>query len=123
MKPTVTTGDAVKIGLFVTDFDSSKIRFLDDSHRFTAFLEYRLCKGVDLPEQGRVLPGDQPQRPAGLGVALLGAAIDLALVQEGNRGVGGTHDGRQNQRDQRDDTMTKRVVHEREASLNGSDEM
>ena len=41
VKPTVTTGDAVKIGFFVTDFDSSKIRFLDDSHRFSAFLEFR----------------------------------------------------------------------------------
>ena len=42
VKPTVTTGDAVKVGVFVTDFESSKIRFLDDSHRFTAHLEYRL---------------------------------------------------------------------------------
>ena len=41
VKPTVTTDDAVKVGVFVTDFESSKIRFLDDSHRFTAFLEYR----------------------------------------------------------------------------------
>ena len=41
VKPTVTTEERVKIGFFVTDFDSSKIRFLDDSHRFTAFLECR----------------------------------------------------------------------------------
>ena len=41
VKPTVSSRDAVKIGIFVTDFESSKIRFLDDSHRFTAFLEYR----------------------------------------------------------------------------------
>ena len=41
VKPTVSSGDAVKIGFFVTDFESSKIRFLDDSHRFAAFLEYR----------------------------------------------------------------------------------
>ena len=41
VKQTVTTEERVKIGFFVTDFESSKIRFLDDSHRFTAFLEYR----------------------------------------------------------------------------------
>ncbi len=41
VKPTVTTDERVKIGFFVTDFESSKIRFIDDSHRFTAFLEYR----------------------------------------------------------------------------------
>ncbi len=46
VKPTVRAGDAVKIGIFVTDFDSSKIRFLDDSHRFSAFLEYRLKGGA-----------------------------------------------------------------------------
>ena len=45
VKPTVKAGDAVTIGFFVTDFDSSKIRFLDDSHRFTAFLEYRAKGG------------------------------------------------------------------------------
>ena len=38
---TVNPGGVVKIGFFVTDFESSKIRFLDDSHRFTAHLEYR----------------------------------------------------------------------------------
>ena len=42
VKPTVTPEEDVKVGIFVTDFESSKIRFLDDSHRFTAFLEYRL---------------------------------------------------------------------------------
>ena len=41
VKPTVAPDEAVKVGIFVTDFESSKIRFLDDSHRFTAFLEYR----------------------------------------------------------------------------------
>lgn len=41
VKPTVAAGECVTVGFFVTDFDSSKIRFLDDSHRFTAFLEYR----------------------------------------------------------------------------------
>ena len=46
VKPTVTAGDAVKIGFFVTDFESSKIRFLDDTHRFTAFLEYRPAGGA-----------------------------------------------------------------------------
>lgn len=42
VKPTVTPEEDVKVGIFVTDFESSKIRFLDDSHMFTAFLEYRL---------------------------------------------------------------------------------
>ena len=41
VKPTVKAGDVVKVGFFVTDFESSLIRFLDDSHRFTAHLEYR----------------------------------------------------------------------------------
>ena len=45
VRPTVKVGDALKVGFFVTDFDSSKIRFLDDSHRFTASLEYRLKGG------------------------------------------------------------------------------
>ena len=43
--PTVTTEESVKISIFVTDFDSSKIRFLDDSHRFTAYLEYGVQGG------------------------------------------------------------------------------
>ena len=46
VKPTVAAGEPVTIGFFVTDFDSSKIRFLDDSHRFTAHLEYRLEGGA-----------------------------------------------------------------------------
>ena len=46
VKPTVTPEETVKVGIYVTDFDSSKIRFRDDSHRFSAFLEYRQ-KGGD----------------------------------------------------------------------------
>ena len=45
VKPTVTPEEAVKVGFFVTDFASSKVRFLDDSHRFSAFLEYRPVGG------------------------------------------------------------------------------
>ena len=41
VRPTVKAGTPVKVGFYVTDFDHSKVRFLDDSHRFTAFLEYR----------------------------------------------------------------------------------
>ena len=41
VKPTVAPDKEVKVSFYVTDFDSSKIRFLDDSHRFSAFLEYR----------------------------------------------------------------------------------
>ena len=48
VKPTVTPEETVKVGIYVTDFDSSKIRFRDDSHRFSAFLEYRLK--ADRPE-------------------------------------------------------------------------
>ena len=48
VKPTVAPNEVVKIGFFVTDFESSKIRFLDDSHRFTAYLEYR--RKADRPE-------------------------------------------------------------------------
>lgn len=46
VKPTVTPDEDVKIGFFVTDFESSKIRFLDDTHRFSAFLEYRAKGGA-----------------------------------------------------------------------------
>ena len=41
----VTPKENVKVAFYVTDFDSSRIRFLDDSHTFTAFLEYRLRGG------------------------------------------------------------------------------
>jgi len=46
VRPTVTPQDSVKVGIFVTDFESSKIRFLDDSHRFAAYLEYRVRGGA-----------------------------------------------------------------------------
>ncbi len=45
VRPTVTPDREVQVGFFVTDFDSSRIRFLDDSHRFSAFLEYRPVGG------------------------------------------------------------------------------
>lgn len=41
VKPTVTTEEDVKIGVYITDFDASKIRLLDDSHIFTLRIEYR----------------------------------------------------------------------------------
>lgn len=75
VKPTVTAGDSVKIRFFVTDFESSKIRYLDDSHRFSAFLEYRTKGGSstvlsihDLPSGdaefnlGALPPGDYEMR-------------------------------------------------------------
>ncbi len=75
VKPTVTTEEDVKVGIFVTDFESSKIRFLDDSHRFSAFLEYRPVGGEstmltleDLPsgdaefDLGRLPAGDYELR-------------------------------------------------------------
>ena len=46
VKPTVKVGSPVKIAFFVTDFESSKIRFLDDSHRFSVYLEYRFKGGA-----------------------------------------------------------------------------
>ena len=46
VKPTVKVGTDVKIGFYVTDFEQSKIRYLDDSFVFTAFLEYRLRGGA-----------------------------------------------------------------------------
>lgn len=46
VKPTVMEGEDAKLGFFVTDFESSKIRFLDDSHRFQVFLEYRKKGGA-----------------------------------------------------------------------------
>ena len=52
VKPTVTAGENVRVGFFVTDFDSSKIRFLDDSHRFTAYLEFRRREGAAAESNG-----------------------------------------------------------------------
>lgn len=40
VKPVVMSGETVKVGFFTTDWDSSKIRFLDDRFRFDVFLEY-----------------------------------------------------------------------------------
>ena len=40
VKPTVLVGEKVKLEYFVTDWDSSKIRLLDDSFRFDVHLEY-----------------------------------------------------------------------------------
>ena len=40
VKPTVTTEESVALGFYVTDFFQSEIRRFDDSHRFTAHLEY-----------------------------------------------------------------------------------
>ena len=45
VKPTVTPDEVVKVSAYVTDFEHSKIRFLDDSHRFTVYLEYRVRGG------------------------------------------------------------------------------
>lgn len=59
VKPTVVSGETVKVGFFVTDFDSSKVRFVDDSHRFTAFLEYRRKNGASkLLTLGNLKSGD-----------------------------------------------------------------
>ena len=40
VQPTVEEGEPVKIGFYVTDWDHSKVRFLDDSFRFDVFLEF-----------------------------------------------------------------------------------
>lgn len=47
VKPVVSPDETVEIGFFVTDFESSKVRFLDDSHQFAAFLELRPKGGSD----------------------------------------------------------------------------
>ena len=57
--PKVKEGERVKIGFFVTDWDSSKIRFLDDSFRFNVHLEY-FAEGGEAKrlEQQNVHSGD-----------------------------------------------------------------
>ena len=40
VKPKVMATEEASIGYFVTDWDSSKIRFLDDSFRFDIYVEY-----------------------------------------------------------------------------------
>ncbi|MBO5906137.1 MAG: hypothetical protein J6Q84_06950, partial [Kiritimatiellae bacterium] len=38
IKPNVSTKDKIEIGFYVTDWDHSLVRNLDDSHRFDVFL-------------------------------------------------------------------------------------
>lgn len=58
VKPVVTTDEKVALGFFVTDFDSSKIRFLDDSFRFDVFLEVRGPSATKTLAQKGVKSGD-----------------------------------------------------------------
>lgn len=58
VKPTVTTDEKAAIRFFVTDFDSSKVRFLDDSFRFNVFLSLNGPKGEKVLEQKAVKSGD-----------------------------------------------------------------
>lgn len=58
VRPTVVAGETQEIRFFVTDFDSSKIRFLDDTFRFTVFLSVSGPKGVKVHTQKGVKSGD-----------------------------------------------------------------
>ena len=55
VKPVVKTGEKIKLGYYVTDFEQSEIRFKDDSFRFTVFLE---IKGGKTYTQKEVKAGD-----------------------------------------------------------------
>lgn len=58
VKPTVLAGETQEIRFFVTDFDSSKVRFLDDSFRFTMFLAVHGPQGTKVHTQKGVKSGD-----------------------------------------------------------------
>lgn len=58
VRPVVTTDEPAEIGFYVTDFDHSKERFLDDSFRFDVFLDVRGPEGSKVHEQKGVKSGD-----------------------------------------------------------------
>ena len=75
VKPKATTDENVKVGFFVTDWDSSKIRFLDDSFRFDVFLEYRA-------------EGNAPKRLVQKSVKSGDGSFDLGRLPAGDYAVG-----------------------------------
>ena len=65
VEPTVTTKDTVKISFYVTDWDHSKVRFLDDSFRFTVH-----CRWIG--PDGKAHETEQRKVPSGDGAFDLG---------------------------------------------------
>ena len=58
VRPVVTTDEPAEIRYYVTDFDHSKVRFLDDTFRFDIFLDVRGPKGSNVHRQQGVKSGD-----------------------------------------------------------------
>ena len=75
VKPTVLTTEEASLGYFVTDWDSSKIRFLDDSFRFDVFLEYYAASNT-------------PKRLVQKGVKSGDGAFNLGRLPKGKYTVG-----------------------------------
>ena len=65
VEPTVTTKQRVSIPFYVTDWDHSKVRFLDDSFRFTVH-----CRWIG--PDGRAHETEQRKVPSGDGAFDLG---------------------------------------------------
>ena len=74
VEPTVTTKQKVSIPFYVTDWDHSKVRFLDDSFRFTVH-----CKWIG--PDGRAREKEQRNVPSGDG------AFDLGKLPAGDYDV------------------------------------
>ena len=75
VKPAITAGENARIDYFVTDWDSSKIRFLDDSHRFDVFAEY-------------YAESNTPKRLVQRGVKSGDGVISLGRLPKGDYNVG-----------------------------------
>ena len=74
VEPTVTTKQKVSIPFYVTDWDHSKVRFLDDSFRFTV-----RCKWIG--PDGKAREKEQRKVPSGDG------AFDLGRLPAGDYDV------------------------------------
>ena len=75
VKPKVMTTEEASIGYFVTDWDSSRIRFLDDSFRFDIFVEY-------------YAESNTPKRLVQRGVKSGDGVISLGHLPKGDYNVG-----------------------------------
>ena len=75
VKPKVSASEEAKIGYFVTDWDSSRIRFLDDSFRFDIFVEY-------------YAESNTPKRLVQRGVKSGDGVISLGRLPKGDYNVG-----------------------------------
>ena len=74
VEPTVTTKQKVSIPFYVTDWDHSKVRFLDDSFRFTVHCNW-------IGPDGRAHEKTQRKMPSGDG------AFDLGRLPAGDYDV------------------------------------